>query len=100
MKNLSVMSENLLELVKKGESEEIELKKSTAQLDRALKSISQKIRQRIKHETSPGIKVLEIEEKSIIEVTISEGRNKPYSLDGICYKRVGTENIIISPEKL
>ena len=51
MKNLSVMSENLLELVKKGESEEIELKKSTAQLDRALKSISQKIRQRIKHET-------------------------------------------------
>ena len=39
MKNLSVMSENLLELVKKGESEEVEFKKSTAQLDRALKSV-------------------------------------------------------------
>ncbi|HJH25952.1 MAG TPA: hypothetical protein C5S37_04075, partial [Methanophagales archaeon] len=127
------MSEKLLELVKKGESEEVEFKKSTAQLDRALKSvcsflnhkggrvyfgiskgkivgqevsdqtlksISQKIRQRIKPETSPGIKVLEIEEKSIIEVIISEGRNKPYFLDGVCYKRVGTENIIISHEEL
>ena len=133
MENLSVMSENLLELVKKGESEEVEFKKSTAQLERALKSvcsflnhkggrvyfgitkgkivgqevsdqtlksISQKIRQRIKPETSPGIKVLEIEEKSIIEVTISEGRNKPCYLDGIAYKRVGTENILISPEEL
>ena len=127
------MSEKLLELVKRGESEEVEFKKSTAQLDRALKSvcsflnhkggrvyfgiskgkivgqevsdqtlksISPKIRQRIKPEISPGIKVLEIEEKSFIEVIISEGRNKPYFLDGVCYKRVGTENIIISPEEL
>jgi ATP-dependent DNA helicase RecG len=127
------MSEKLLELVKKGESEEVEFKKSTAQLDRALKSvcsflnhkggrgyfgiskgkivgqevsdqtlksISQKIRQRIKPEISPGIKVLEIDEKRIIAVIISEGKNKPYYLDGIAYKRVGTENIIISPEEL
>ena len=127
------MSGKLLELVKKGESEEVEFKKSTAQLEKALKSvcsflnhkggrvyfgitkgiivgqevsdqtlksISQKIRQRIKPEISPGIKVLKIEEKSIIEVIISEGRNKPYFLDGVCYKRVGTENIIISPEEL
>jgi len=108
MKNLSVMSENLLELVKKGESEEVELKKSTAQLERALKSvcsflnhkggrvyfgitkgkivgqevsdqtlksISQKIRQRIKPEITPGIEVLEIADKRIIEVIISEGKN-------------------------
>jgi ATP-dependent DNA helicase RecG len=127
------MSEKLSELVKKGESEDVEFKKSTAQLDRALKSvcgflnhkggkvyfginkgkivgqavsdqtlksISQKIRQRIKPEISPGIKVLEIDEKSIIEVIISGGKNKPYFLDGVCYKRVGTENIIISPEEL
>ena len=127
------MSENLLELAKKGESEEVEFKKSTAQLDRALKSvcsflnhkggriyfginkgkivgqevseqtlksISQKIRQRIKPEVTPWIKVLEIEDKRIIEVIVSKGKNKPYFLDGICYKRVGTENIIISPEEL
>jgi len=127
------MSENLLELVKKGESEEIEFKKSTAQLDRALKSvcsflnhkggrvyfginkgkivgqgvsdqtlksISQKIRQRIKPEISPEIKVLEIEDKKIIEVKIKEGDNKPYYLDGIAYKRVGTENVVVPPEEL
>ena len=41
--------------------------------EQTLKSISQKIRQRIKPETSPGIKVLEIGEKSIIEVKIKEG---------------------------
>ena len=83
------MSENLLELAKKGESEEVEFKK-----------ISQKIRQRIKPEVTPGIKVLEIEDKRIIEVIVSEGGNKPYYLNGVCYKRVGTENIIISPEEL
>ena len=33
------MSKDLSELVKKGESEEVEFKKSTAQLDRALKSV-------------------------------------------------------------
>ena len=88
------MSEKLLELVKKGESEEVEFKKSTAQLERALKSISQKIRQRLKPEISPGIKVLEIEDKKIIEVKIKEGDNKPYYLDGIAYKRVGTEMLL------
>ena len=46
------MSENLLELVKKGESEEVEFKKSTAQLD------------------------------------------------GIAYKRVGTENVVVPSEEL
>ena len=127
------MSENLLELVKKGESEEVEFKKSTAQLDRALKSvcsflnhkggkvyfgiskgkivgqevseqtlksISQKIRQRIKPEISPEIKILEIEGKTIIEVKIKEGDNKPYYLDGIAYKRVGTENVVVPSEEL
>ncbi|MGB7531458.1 MAG: RNA-binding domain-containing protein [Halobacteriota archaeon] len=83
------MSENLLELVKKGESEEVEFKK-----------ISQKTRQRIKPETSPGIKVLEIEGKTIIEVKIKEGDNKPYYLDGIAYERVGTENVVVPSEEL
>jgi ATP-dependent DNA helicase RecG len=127
------MSEKLLELVKRGESEEVEFKKSTAQLDRALKSvcsflnhkggrvyfgisngkivgqdvsdqtlksISQKIRQRIKPEISSGIKVLEIGDKKIIEVIIREGKNKPYYLDGIAYKRVGTENVVVPPVEL
>lgn len=125
---------NIKELIEKEESETLEFKKSTAQLERALKSIcgflnhkggiiyfgvekngkiigqtisdqtlrsiSQKIRQRIKTEASPGIKALEIEEKRIIEVIIKEGDNKPYYLDGIAYKRVGTENVVVPPEEL
>lgn len=126
--------EEIIEGLRKAESEEIELKKSTSQLERALKAIcaflnhkggkvyfgiapdrkivgqevsdqtlktiSQKIRQKIKPEINPEIKVLEIEGRKIIEVKVDEGRNKPYYLDGIPYKRVGNENPIISPEEL
>lgn len=121
------------EIIKKEESETIEFKKSTAQLEKALKSIcgflnhrggvvyfgidngkivgqevsdstlksiSQKIRQKIKPEVTPEVKVLEIKGKRVIEVTVEEGGNKPYYLAGIAYKRIGTENPIISPEEL
>lgn len=124
----------LLKMIEKGESEEVELKKSTAQAEKALKaicgflnhkggtvyfgidegreiigqevsdqtlrSISQKIRQRIKPEVSPEIKAMEIKGKKIIEVKIKEGNNKPYYLDGVAYKRTGTENPAISPDEL
>lgn len=125
---------NIKELIEKGESETLEFKKSTAQLEKALRSIcgflnhkggiiyfgvekngeiigqtisdqtlrsvSQKIRQGIKPEGTPEIRVLEIEGKKIIEVKVKEGGNKPYYLDGIAYKRVGTENPVIAPEEL
>jgi len=121
------------EIIEKEESETIEFKKSTAQLEKALKSIcgflnhrggvvyfgiddgkvvgqevsdqtlksiSQKIRQKIKPEVTPEVKVLEIVGKKVIEVGVKEGRNKPYYLNGIAYKRVGTEDPVISPEEL
>ncbi len=121
-------------MIKKGESQNAEFKKSTAQMERALKamcgflnhkggtvyfgisdkneligqdatdsslkSLSQKIRQKIKPEISPEIKVLEINRRKVIEVKIKEGSNKPYYLDGIAYKRVGTESPPIPPEEL
>lgn len=123
----------LLHLIENDESETIEFKKSTAQIEKALKavcsflnhkggtvyfgiekkkivgqevsdstlkSISQKIRQRIKPEISPEIRVFEINGKKIIEVKINEGNNKLYYLDGIAYKRVGSENVIIPPNEL
>ncbi|MBU3958133.1 MAG: helix-turn-helix domain-containing protein [Nanoarchaeota archaeon] len=123
----------LKKLIENDESETAEFKKSTAQLEKALKavcgflnnkggavffgidgkkiagqdvsdstlkSISQKIRQRIKPEVSPDIRVLEIGGKKIIEVKIKEGGNKPHYLDGIAYKRIGSENPIIPPDEL
>jgi len=125
---------DIKEIIKKGESEKLEFKKSTTQLDKSLKSIcgflnheggrvyfgidkkgkvvgqevsdktlksiSQKIRQRIKPEITPEVRVLETEGKKVIEVKVKEGNNKPYYLDGIAYKRVGTENPVIPPEEL
>jgi len=116
------------------ESETVEFKKSTAQIERALKtvcaflnhkggaiyfgvsdkgkilgqdvsdstlkSISQKIRHKIRPEISPEVNVLDIDEHMVIEVKIKEGRNKPYYLGGIAYKRTGSESTTIVPEEL
>ncbi len=124
----------LLKVIEKGESERVEFKKSTAQMDRALKAmcsflnhnggavyfgvsdkgkivgqdvsdstlktISQKIRQKIKPEVSAGIKVLESGGKKVVEVIVAKGTNKPYYLDGIAYKRAGSESPVIAPEEL
>ena len=128
------MDEKLLKLIARGENEKTEFKKSTAQMERALKAtcaflnhkggavyfgisnkgeiigqevsdstlktISQKIRQKIKPEISPGIKVLESDDKKVIEVNVAKGTNKPYYLDGIAYKRIGSESPPIPPEEL
>ncbi|ODS39790.1 hypothetical protein BEH94_01420 [Candidatus Altiarchaeales archaeon WOR_SM1_SCG] len=121
------------ELLKYGESEKAEFKKSTAQLEKGLKavcgflnhsggsvyfgihegkvvgqevsdstlrSISQKIRQNIKPEVSPEITVLGTGKEKVIQVRVKEGLNKLYYLNGIAYKRVGAENIVIPPEEL
>ncbi len=124
----------LMKVIEKGESERVEFKKSTAQMDRALKamcsflnhkggvvyfgisdknelicqdvsdstlkSISQKIRQKIKPEVSPGIKVWVTGGKKVIEVKVAKGTNKPYYLDGIAYKRAGSESPVIAPDEL
>ncbi len=123
----------LNELLKTGESEEVEFKKSTAQLekglravcgflnhlggdvyfgidkdkvvgqqvsDQTLKSITQKIRQKIKPETCPEITVIETDKGNIIKVHVKEGMDKLYYLSGVPYKRTGTENVIIPPEEI
>ncbi|ODS40348.1 hypothetical protein BEH94_05465 [Candidatus Altiarchaeales archaeon WOR_SM1_SCG] len=125
--------QQLKELIEKGESEKIEFKKSTAQLekglkaicaflnhlggdiyfgidekevtgqdvsDQTIKSISQKIRQKIKPEITPEITVFQEGKQKVIKVAVKEGMNKLYYLDGVPYKRVGTENVIIPPEEI
>ncbi|MCK5333092.1 MAG: putative DNA binding domain-containing protein [Candidatus Aenigmarchaeota archaeon] len=125
---------NIQKILLDGENEKTEFKKSTAQMENALKSvcgflnykggsvyfgisdknkilgqdvsdstiksISQKIRQKIKPEISFEIKVLDVDGRKVIGVKIKEGSNKPYYLDGIAYKRVGTESPLISTEEL
>jgi len=39
-------------------------------------------------------------DRLVVEVKIPEGNNKPYFLNGIAYKRVGTENRVIPPDEL
>ncbi len=123
----------LNEVIENGETEEVEFKKSTAQLEKGLraicaflnyrggavyfgidkgkfvgqqvsdqtvKSISQKIRQRIKPEVTPEITVPGAGKEKVIKVTVKEGLNKIYYLDGVAYKRVGTENIVMPPEEI
>ena len=130
---ISMAYDCLFKIIEYSENETVEFKRSTAQLEKALrsvcgflnhkggvvyfgidkdkiigqdvsdstlKSISQKIRQRVRPEISPEIRVIGIKGKKVIEVKIEKGNNKPYYLDGIAYKRVGSETPIISPEEL
>jgi len=123
----------LKEIIENGETEEVEFKKSTAQLEKGLRAIcaflnhkggavyfgidnktqvgqqvsdptlrtiSQKVRQKIKPEITPEITVHGDGRGKVIKVAVKEGLNKLYYLDGVAYKRVGTENPIIPPEEI
>ncbi len=68
--------------------------------DSSLRKISQKIVSKIKPEFVPLIRELNVEGKSIIEVVVPEGIDKPYFLDGIAFVRIGSENRIIPPAEL
>ena len=68
--------------------------------DKTLRKISQQIISRIKPEITPEIKEIEKMGRSIIKVNVSEGNNKPYFLNGIAYKKVGTEKRVIPPDEL
>lgn len=68
--------------------------------DDVLRKISQQIHSRIKPEITPEIKEAKEKGKSIIQIKLPEGNNKPYFLNGVAYKRVGTENRVIPPDEL
>ncbi len=68
--------------------------------DQTLKSISQKIRQKIKPDIIPEVKVLKHNGKNFIKVNVEKGTHHLYYLDGIAYKRSGTENVIIPPDEI
>jgi ATP-dependent DNA helicase RecG len=68
--------------------------------DKTLRKISQQIHSRIKPEITPEIREVKEKGESIIELKIPKGNNKPYFLNGVAYKRIGTENRIIPPDEL
>jgi Predicted transcriptional regulator containing an HTH domain and an uncharacterized domain shared with the mammalian protein Schlafen len=63
--------------------------------DKTLRKISQQIYSRIKPEIAPEIKEVKEKGRSIIQVKLPEGNNKPYFFNGIAYKRIGIENLFI-----
>ncbi|MBF4475925.1 ATP-binding protein [Methanobacterium formicicum] len=67
--------------------------------DKVLLKISQQIN-RIRPEITPEIREINEDGKSLIEVKVLEGNNKPYFLNGIAYIRVGTEDKLIPPDEL
>ncbi|MBU4189865.1 MAG: putative DNA binding domain-containing protein [Candidatus Thermoplasmatota archaeon] len=68
--------------------------------DKTLRKISQQVHSRIKPEFTPEIKEVKEKGKSIIQVKVPEGSNKPYFLNGIAYRKVGSEKRIIPPDEL
>ncbi len=68
--------------------------------DHGLRKLSQQITSRIKPEISPDIRVIDDSGVHLVTVTVPEGANKPYFLDGMAYIRVGTENRVIPPDEL
>jgi ATP-dependent DNA helicase RecG len=68
--------------------------------DPTIRKVSQKLHAKIKPEFNPEITEVTTAGKSVLRVEIPEGSNKPYFLDGVAYKRVGTENRIIPPDEL
>ena len=68
--------------------------------DKTLRKISQQIISRIKPEIAPEIKEVGERGRSIIQVKVPEGSNKPYFLNGIAYKKIGSEKRVIPPDEL
>ncbi|MBR3150587.1 MAG: putative DNA binding domain-containing protein [Erysipelotrichaceae bacterium] len=65
--------------------------------DKTIRDLSEAVMTRIKPQVVPTIDTDEFESKRIIIVNV-EGNNKPYSADGQCLIRSGSENKKIDPE--
>ena len=68
--------------------------------DSTFLKVSQKIREKLKPEIIPEIRERSDDNKSIIEVIISEGTHKPYFVDGVPYIRSGSESVKMPPDVL
>jgi ATP-dependent DNA helicase RecG len=65
-----------------------------------LRKISQQVHQRIRPEAAAEVCEAEKDGRTSIIVKVPEGRNKPYFLDGIAYRRSGSESRAMPPDEL
>ena len=65
-----------------------------------LRDIANRISQAIEPRVVMEVESVEVERKSVLLVQITESQIKPISVKGICYKRVGNSNRVMSPQEI
>lgn len=65
-----------------------------------LRDVANRISQAIEPRVVIDIESLEVEGKSVLLVQITASQIKPVSVKGICYKRVGNSNRVMSPQEI
>ncbi len=65
-----------------------------------LRDVANRISQAIEPRVIMEVEPVEIEGKSVLSVQITESQIKPVSVKGICYKRVGNSNRVMSPQEI
>ena len=63
-----------------------------------LRNWSNRIAQATEPRVTPEIQPVDIEEKSVLLIHIAESSLRPVSVKGVCYKRVGNSNRVMSPQ--
>ena len=65
-----------------------------------LRDISNRIAQATEPRITPEIQSVEVDSKSVLSIHIAESPIKPVSVRGRCYKRVGNNNRVMSPQEI
>ena len=65
-----------------------------------LRDVSNRIAQAAEPRVVLEIESVDIDGKSVLLIRISESSLKPVSVKGVCYKRVGNSNRVMSPQEI
>ncbi len=65
-----------------------------------LRDLSNRISQATEPRVTPEIQVVNVEGHSVLLIRITECSIKPVSVKGVCYKRVGSSNRVMSPQEI
>ena len=65
-----------------------------------LRDLSNRISQATEPRVPPELQVVDVEGHSVLLIRITECSIKPVSVKGVCYKRVGNSNHVMSPQEI